>query len=349
MTNNMITRFFNFMEIIVTQLLNLAKSDDKPLFIDPSEVTGVRVFPDRNEMSIYNARGQMLFIKADQWDMDTADAVQKITASGNTLVSFPQRYDDKEFPVYISPAAVTFATISGTSEDGTAGAIVGVRGIGRQETNAATQEEISTLLEAVRATKTLAEYKPEDVHARFYRAAGLFIDPASVTKIVDDGYQVMVSFDQTGSLDVQVPQLEMGKILKAIGYSPVVAIKPGMSAQEEMDKMERLQQEAYRLKDEGERQSRMTFANGLAALNGTLDVIPTQDRAIHMHKKDITYISFYNDDEKSRYSMNLNPQPTATNPYPDALTVYFKSASERKDAFDKLQALTPKKASAPKP
>jgi hypothetical protein len=43
-------------------LLNIAASDEKPLYLDAASVTGVQVYPEKRELSIYNQQGQLLWI-----------------------------------------------------------------------------------------------------------------------------------------------------------------------------------------------------------------------------------------------------------------------------------------------
>jgi len=170
-------------------LVNIAKDDTKPLFVDPSKITAIQVLnadATGNELAVilYNDKDRFLTGSLKDLNLDVADMVKKLTDNGAQLLPLTMHSEGKEYPNFIAPKAVTFATISQPEKDGKAGAIIGVKGAGRIETwDGAAQTEIDNLIQAVRNAKPLFEYNPEIAYARWGSPAKLYIDPASVTRM----------------------------------------------------------------------------------------------------------------------------------------------------------------------
>jgi hypothetical protein len=316
----------------MAKLINIAKTEEKPLYIDSSDITAMMINPDKGELSLHNSKGKLLWISMKEWDVDPADALKKLADNGRPLVSFPTRWPAeegkfKEYPAYVAPEAVTFATVSQPSDNGKVGAIVGLKGYGRHETYDISQEEIGALLKAVRASKTVLEYAPEEAYARWAAPGGLYIDPQSVTRIQDNGAgtQVNVYFGQYGlmaGLDVQVKDVNPNDVMDRL-----LDENPNRDGREVV-------QEAYRLEKEEEGRARVAFANTLAAANGNLTLVPYSKTATYIDKKDIGFISFYNDERGCDLVIHVQESPA--NQYGDRLTFRFNTAAERKKAFEQL-------------
>src|SRR3954462_1142138 len=112
-------------------LLNIARTDDQPLFIDPAQLTVITINDDKSTITLYNGEGQLLHIDPVQWNTDLKDLLKKMDENGTPLHAFTSRWPDgnngfNEHVTYISPAAFTFATISQADDKtGAQGAIFG--------------------------------------------------------------------------------------------------------------------------------------------------------------------------------------------------------------------------------
>ncbi|MBI1214303.1 MAG: hypothetical protein GC185_00625 [Alphaproteobacteria bacterium] len=329
-------------------LFNIAKTEENPLYIDASDITALHVDAEKEELRIFNGKGELLWINSAQRDVEVEDLLARLAQKGDSFVPFPVRDEGgKEYMHHVSPAAVTFITVSKPAKDGNLGVIAGVRGVGREETwsGGMTQAEFDTLLKAVRKAKPVMEYAPEDAYSRWAAAAALYIDPKSVTQLQDQGSQVIVNFESSGSLDVQV---------KEIGIEPFLPPDYVRGEQSERNKQQfnmafgKLMAYQNSIKDEM-KQARFDFAAQIAAANDKLIAVPSQDRAIYISKEDVANVSFAQDDDRGSFYLGINPQKSADNPYASGLTVMFKSAAERKKAFDALDKAVSAPAPARKP
>jgi hypothetical protein len=287
----------------VKNLINITTSSTQPTFIDASTVTAIQVDAGRGEMAIFTEQGMLYHLEMKSWNVDANDLVQKLAAAGNPLVALPMRdHDGKQHPRFIAPAAVTFATITEVTQDGTQGIIAGVKGLGWEENYGSTPAEITTLLDAVRKTgKQLMTFAPDEARARWSTPAALYIDPAAVREIRDDGGQVNVVFQASGSLDVQV-------------YTPNA--KTRMTRDEEDS-------------------ARLAVAAKIAAANGTLTQITGTSRALYVTPDVFSSIRLHtNEQATQKYGMSLERQKTAANPYPEAVRAYFNTAAERDASFE---------------
>lgn len=287
-------------------LINITTSSDTPTFIDAHSVTGVHVFPERGEMAIFGENGLLYALEMQSWKIDVQDLLQKLSDAGNPLLALPLRHDGKEYPHFVAPQAVTFVTITPVTEDGTQGIIAGVRGMGWEENYAATPAEVTTLLEAVRKSgKQLMEFLPAEAHARWSKPAALYIDPASVVEIRDDGGQVNVVFKASGSLDVQVNDPEY----------------------------------KIRMTDTEESSARLALAAKIADANGTLTHIAGAHRAIYVTPDVFTTVRFHtNENSRNKYGTSLERPKTQTNPYPEAVRAYFNTVAAREHSFNEIVA-----------
>lgn len=317
--------------------VNISASEEKPRFIDLSSVTAIHVQPEKGELTIFNEKGVLLYLNAKASSIDTDLLLQKLSDAGNPLVALPARYDDKEYPHFVSPKAVTFATVTEVTKDGTQGVIVGVKGLGWEENNKTKPEELAALLDAVRATgATLLEFKPEEAHARWYNAAALYINPAAVREIRDDGTQVNVYFAASGSLDVQTNDHTYQRDRVSEILNDLLGDKDPAASD-----LRAIGREAQRLAKEEETAARVNFAAKLAAAAGTLTQVQTNGRAVYVKPEEFVSVSFYNDDRAEtgaafKFSMSLERQKSADNPYPEAVRVFFNSAAEREKSFQAL-------------
>jgi hypothetical protein len=110
-------------------LVNITTSSEKQTLIDAHSVTGIQVVPERGEMAIYTEKGILYHLEMKSWNIDVDVLVQTLADAGNPLVALPLRHEGKEYPHFVNPAAVTFATLTEAADDGTQGIIVGVRGV----------------------------------------------------------------------------------------------------------------------------------------------------------------------------------------------------------------------------
>jgi len=314
--------------------INIAKDDQKPLFVDASDITGVHFHTGekgKQELTLYNGTGQMMWIGTEGWNVDAKDAVEKLRAAGVPLLALPVRWPDrddkfKEYEHYINPEAVTFMTVSEPGKDGLYGTIVGVRGIGREESYGTTQEELDALVNTVSAVKNLQHYAPDIAHSRWSRASALYIDPASVTQVRDDGYQVNVYFTASGSLDVQVTRSDVNKVANEI-------YQGGKDTRD----LNEIFAEAHDRVKKADIAARADFANKVASVNTSMIRLETEDRTCYINRALISYISFHDDERSGNKSMHLHSQKTQSNPYPDDIGFYFKTDEDRRAAFESLQ------------
>lgn len=330
--------------------VNIAKDDVKPLFINSSDVTALQIAESGKEIIIYNGQGRMLHAKLQDWNLDVADVVQKLEKNGVCLLPFTMRHQGKEHQHYIVPSAVTFATVSlPGKKDGMVGAIVGVRGAGQIETweGGTTQSEIDNLIDAVRQTKTLFEYKPEDAHSRWYESAALYIDPASVVRMKGSfNYdQIDVSFDNSGSLDVQVayhnqfdPKTSFEQ--KAIDiYNNKKYTGPHQDFEAIKDIVDQLKKEAF--------QARVDFVNKIAAANSDLLNISTKAQAAFLRKEDISTVSFYEARDGGAPSLFVRSKEKQGG-FGESFSLQFNTEAERKTTLAVLlQGHVPKTKSKP--
>lgn len=304
-------------------LINISSSNDQQTFIDARSVTGIHVFPDKGEMAIFTEKGLLYALDMKSWKIDADALVQKLADAGNALYAMPMRHDGKEYPHFIAPAAVTFATTTVVSENGTQGIIAGVRGVGWEEHYETTAAEVNGLIDAVAKSGTqLMAFAPEEAHARWSRPGTLYIDPASVREIRDDGSQVNVYFAASGSLDVQTEEYAF----------------PGKRSRDE------------------EHTARIQFAEKIAQANGTLTQLPGTNRAVYVQPEDFTAIRFHTsgNDTSQKFIMMLDRPRTAANPYPEGVRVFFNTAAEREASFKAFVAASQapaavKKTKGPQP
>ena len=304
-------------------LINITTSSEKPTFVDAASITAILIQPNGGILSIYTEKGMLFGLDMKSWNVDADDLLQKLDAAGNPLTALPMRHDGQEYPHFIAPHAVTFATLTPVSKDGTQGIIAGVKGLGWEENYEAKPEEVTALLDAVRASGTqLLAFTPAEAYARWSTSAALYIDPASVTEIRDDGGQLNVSFAASGTLDVQTEH-----------YSSAAP---------------------RRTRDE-EHAARADLAAKIADANGTLTQIPGASRAVYVQPAEFSAIRFHTADDSAanKYSMMLERPKTAENPYREAVRVSFNTSAAREAAFQELlaasQAPAAKKAKPPQP
>ncbi len=335
----------------MSKLLNIAKTDENPLYIDPSEVTALHVDRAKEELHLFNGSGELLWIKYKDWGVDVDEALQKLEQNGTPMVCFPVRVkeDGREFLNYISPKAVAYITVSEPAKDGTVGVIAGVKGVGREETwtGGMTEAEFETIRDAVKSAKNLLEYAPEDAYSRWSSAAALYIDPQSVTRIEDQGSQLIVGFEGAGGLDVQI---------KEVSIKPFLS--PDYVAGDDSPENRRLFNLAFQnlmayqnqesVKAE-QKQARFDFSADITAANKRLINVSSNESANYICKEDVGYVSLRDDAQNGTFSININTQKNAGNPYGASLSLRFKSAAERKKAFETLdKALSAKPPKPPK-
>ena len=331
-------------------LVNIAKDDTKPLFIDASDITALQIVEAGKEIIIYNGQGRLLHAGVQDWNLDVADVVSKLENSGAPLLPFTTSHQDKTYSFYIAPSAVTYATVTLPGKDGTVGAIVGVRGMGRAETwdGGMAQGEFDNLIAAVRKTKTLFEYKPEVAYSRWYNPAVLYIDPASVVRMRGSfNYdQIDVSFDNSGSLDVQVayhnqfdPKTSFEqKAVDIYNDKKYTGPHKGMAAINDI--LEQLRKEAF--------QTRVDFVGKIAAANSDLLDISTQTQAAFLMSEDIGMVSFYEARDSNAPGLYIRSQEKQGGSLGETFSLEFNTAAERESTLAVLlQGKAPKAKTKP--
>ena len=288
--------------------INLTTSEENPRFIDAESVTAVFADPVRSQILVFTKDGLYEELDTKHLSAEREQLLKKLSDAGNALFAMPLRRDGIEYPQFVSPAAVTYATVAEPTPSGATPVIVGTKGVPWQSNYDTKPEEIAGLLDAVRRTgKTLLQFAPDQAQANWVKQAALYVDPEAVREIRDDGMQLIVSFAHTGELHV------------------TTAI-PGYDGLREFER----KQEAA---------NRVALAATLAGANGTLTQVTGVARAIYIHPEEYTDPQFHTvqkNAEPARYAMSLRRQKTAENPYADILRLYFNTEAERAQSFKKM-------------
>jgi hypothetical protein len=311
-------------------LVNIAKTDGKPIFIDASEVTNVLLLPERNEIGIYNSKGLLLHYTSKSENIDVNTITQKLIDGGASLIAFPTGYDANERQQFVSPAAVTYITHSKPAKDGTVAVVIGVKGSGQENTSGATQAETDAFLAAVSAKKDLIKFLPEVAYSRCTNPAALYIDAKSVTRITTNAHhnQVDVGFEESGGLDVQIITLNVNTIANEI-YK-----RDGQTATD----LKVVFDEAQRRKDIADKQAKFKFAHEIAIRHGGLISVPNPERAVYIQREDIGSISFHEEEDErdNKHILHIQPQTINGSYFPQAISLYFKTVADRMATFTLL-------------
>lgn len=315
-------------------LINIAKDDSKPLYVESRDITAIHTNISEKgvpEIAIYTAKGQLLYAAAPSMNLDAGIMVEKLRAAGVPLVDLPVRWPAandtlKEYGHFINAEAVTFATVSQKDKDGRYGTIVGVKGIGREESYGTTQEELDALIAAVKAVKQFDVYGPETVTSRWHQASALYIDPAAVTQVQEDPIQVNVHFEGSGALDIQVPDVDPNKRLNELAND-----------NPQQRSLDFLYAQARREAEAAERKLRGEFARAVARGGRNMIEIPAPGPLLFLNRDNMAVISFADDARTGDKYIGLRAQKTAENPYTNSVTLVFKTAAERLACFEKLR------------
>ena len=339
-------------------LINAAAEGKTPLFIDPTGITSITVLPETKELSINNEKGPLLRIDYERFGLDPGKLVEKLAEAGNKLIFFPARdgRGKKEYAHYVAPSAVTFATVTQVT-DGTQGVIVGVKGLGWLQSYGTKPEELQNLLEAVRvAGKNLLKFTPDIANARWSDASELYIDPASVNTIRDDGRQVNVYFDGSGSLDVETRIYSQEERAHNSKRRSEMAHKFWLERHAEFNSLTDVYAEVDRLIEAEEAAKRSFVAETIAAANGALKKVEGAKHATYLRPENYAYVTFHDDERadtpaNAKYSMTFHPQKTQDT---DSVRAYFNSVAARTASFNAIfsqdiRAPTEKKPAAPSP
>lgn len=318
------------------RLINIAKSQGSPVYVDPSDITAVMTSPEKNEVTLFNSKGQLLHMSCAHWDVDFQDVVDKIAQAGKQLFGFTARWPEgqdsfRDYTYYIAPEAVNFITTSKPSVQGVQGVIIGVKGYGRVESYGTTPQELDELLATMRAAKPMKEFTPDIAMARWSNPDRLCIDFNAVTRIVDDKHMgIDVSFDEFDRrLDVHTPMLDINDL---VTQEEAEAAQAG--GQESLSRL--FWVEGTRRQKELERQARQKLAEEIAAANGTLTHVPVPGQSVYLRPEESGFVYSFESDEE--FILLVGTQKTARNPYPDDLKIYFKTKEDRQRAFDVLNS-----------
>jgi len=198
--------------------IKLAKDDANVIFIDTSDITGVKFHEQMPEdawdvilsgknprptkvMSVFCSEGRVIKLGLDEWKIDSAEFIKELRYAGVPLEHYPQRTAGakrgafSQEDIYINPEAVVFAAASVVTQGGYLLSRVSVKGFYNVEnSDNNSPEEWAKFLAAVSAVKPLLEYnKPEEAFSLLgwspydekTRPAAFYIDPESVTQIKD--------------------------------------------------------------------------------------------------------------------------------------------------------------------
>jgi hypothetical protein len=280
-------------------LINIAKDDTKPLFINPGEVTYAVVSGEGDDafLAINNAQGNLLHYNAKEleyYNIDNKEAVRKLIAAGAPLVNFQARWphsNDDSYEVsdnYINPAAVNFVTVSGSNTDKNEKTVtLDVKGLNSFiESLSNTPEESNALVAAIQAAKPLRGYKAEEAYTAgtWGKPEVFYVDPKAVTAIVDNGFQTRVYFGNPGWFLDARPKIQDDDKLAEKFANEIAHSTPEFGGGRDLQD---IFNEARARADAVNKAARAKLADGLAAANGNLVSIPSTNGAMHISKENI--------------------------------------------------------------
>jgi hypothetical protein len=278
---------------------------------DIAEITHILAY--ENQAMIMGKTGRLAqeYYRAFDNLRDGEALADYVAAAGRKLLPVNIRDQNNNYDVhhieYIAPDSVSFITVSKPGDDGLQGVIINVHG-GWRVTTYLPARELQPFLDAVKAAcPQMLTFYPDEAYSRWIRPAALHIDPAAITRMNADNYQLRVQFHNTkGDLDIQAHNGEPAPDDRG----------PAVNAFAE---------------------KLFKATAGLTKLNGPRDFCAVQIKNIDIVDTD--------DIEPGSYShtffMRLCDKTNPLNPYKEAFNLYFKTAEERAGAIAQLKPTQP--------
>ncbi len=309
----------------MTAFINIAQNDSNPLYVDPASITAIYQDMQYDRLQLFNEDGVFWNGKAGG-KLDPDYIVQTMQNHGHALASFPVRWrHDKDSTFYVAPHAVTYATIGKADEEGTLGAIFGVKGVVRKETERVTLVELEPVLDAVRRVKPLLHYAPEKASAYWHTPVALYVDPQAVTRIQEYGTELKVNFNKSADLRIETPREMSFKVIDRLSF------------------------EARATMQALEKQVMQTFARELATANGKLLSVEFAESAFHTRYEDIEYMEFvdHKDDDAFKLWLQMKKATGAQNT--EDVVLRYKTREDRLKSFEALNSTKPGVMTQPAP
>lgn len=282
------------------------------MFLDISDVKGFALHRSGNEETLVIYASETIQLNNKSWGVDLDVLRDELSKHGKNLIRFDARVGQEPLQFYFPAEAVVYATIAEYKQKNDLGVILGVRGVGRLESYATTREEWKALHEEIRKTgKAFDHYGPETASTRWHEPTALYIDPKTITRIRDDGYQVNVTFGDVDTLDIQTPRIPYG-------FTGLELVKQGMKPEEAYQEMLSLKLD--------EKNRRHSFAQGLADAHGGLTQMPSEKFKIFIQPEDVRKIYTY---DKEGFSLSLEFAKAGTT---DRVTIGYPTLAQRDDA-----------------
>lgn len=309
--------------------VNISMDPQKPAYIDAASITGLEFFSKDDAIAIYNVNGRMgLYGSQSFGGLDINHIAQQLTDLGFPMISMPDRHEGREKSVYVSPSAVAYMTVSQPGDNGLRGVITGVKGMGCAESAGIREEELKTLLDAVKAAgKTMLEYTPEQATARWVSPEKLYINPAAITAIRNQAdSQVDVYFEKAGNLDVQIRR-DKNKVATKLDQQ-----HPGHYMDWQI-----LFNDAAKLIDK----ERQDFARSLAVANSTLTFLPGATTVLYLKPEEIGLITPHTTKE-GKISLYIQMKKERDDNYlPPYYHLFYSSEAERAKSMQVLNLPSP--------
>lgn len=317
----------------MSKYVNISSDPENKLYVDAESVTTVWVDKRKNEMAFYNSENMFLHTQYKTssssergWNIDPDQVIETLAMLGVGLVPLPVRWAENktnDIVQYVAPSAVAYITVSQPGKDGLYGVILGVQGVGREESYEVSEDELSAIVTAVKSVpgKTIMEFGPEEAEARWTRPEKLYIDPTTMKSVKEDGHGgVDVVWKNVGRLDIRVPKVDANEMLATIrNENPRIALK-----------------DAFQMISEVSENNRgKSLAAKLAQANGELTGFTEAERHAYFMPENIAYIQAYQ--EKEKHILYVRTQKTENNPYPEPIRLAFGDKAKRDAALQVLE------------
>lgn len=325
----------------MTKYINIKKSDDEPVMIDPSTVTAIEIYESQGSggLRIRGTKASILDIDAERWGVELPDLLKKMSDAGFPLVSIPGKHGDRNFDGYLSPAAVTYIDTSVVTAKGIQGANIGLDGVVYFETTGTKPEDIQKLIEAVEKTgKKLLKFGPEVLETNWGKPGGILVDPSTITRVVQRRNDIEVVFENSPMLRASFPREENPAFKATLDYQKKTGDKRELSELYKIIDAE--------IKKKESDQVAMTVGSLVIGNRGLVN-ISGPGQHVFVRPADFAYVSQFNADG-GKFGLALHPHDP-NHRLPEMVRVYFDTEAERKVAIDLLEKATPaaKKPAAP--
>lgn len=308
----------------MTKYLNIVTSSKSTRHLNVSGTTAV--LQSNHYTSFYDAEGTYFGHEDKDAPLDAAQIVADMQSLQPGKVFVPVELLDHEDKLrgayYIDPAAVTFMTVSMPETRGPGaglrGIIIGVEGVGYVETRI-NQSALTTLMDAVRdAGKNLLALDASEAYARWSVPETLYVDPASITRIRQDGGgQLWTEFKNSGELDIQIAKIDDQKI-----YQDLIAKSPELSGN--------FNQVAGLVRTEERKQENAALARlaqKMSLGNDALLHIPSNTHALYLQPEDVRAVQTLQRDD-GKHQLYIEFKKTLHDRYGKNASLFFETAPE---------------------